>query len=91
MGKDKNLKPQIKYIFDRGGASAVVELQNGYFAYAKHIFKHNEELFDTPEEALYSAMVKNLQTGTNLSNYKSSPYYDYYVKRLKEEYPEYVI
>jgi len=47
--------------------------------------------YETKSEAMYACVVKNLQAGKPLDNYKRSPYYNEYVQRLKIEHPEYII
>lgn len=52
----------------------------------KGITKH-----ETKEDAMYCILLNNLIDGGKLSNFKKSKYYEYYIKRLKIENPEYLI
>ena len=51
----------------------------------------NAQVYNKKEEAQYVLFVKNMKDNSKLSNYKSSPYYDYYIKRAKLENPELLI
>jgi len=43
------------------------------------------------KEARYLAMLCGLKRGKSIENFKRSKYYEYYLERLKEEHPEYII
>lgn len=49
------------------------------------------KLFDTKRDAMFNKLIIDLKAGKPLDNYKRSKYYNYYVKRLKVENPEYLI
>jgi len=95
MGSDKNLKE----IYATKNGNTFVYLEVGDFlipSQFKNYIVHKDDLkadhiFDSKEELKYYSLVLDLKSGKPLSNFKRSKYYKYYISRLKEEYPEYVI
>jgi hypothetical protein len=57
------------------------------------VFKASDyTVFHEKREALYSQMVKRMAKGlTRISNFKGTEHYHYYLERLTEEHPEYLI
>ena len=51
----------------------------------------NYEMFDSKKDAMYTKLIRELDSGKSLSNYKSSKYFKYYCERLKKEHPEFMI
>lgn len=49
------------------------------------------EMFESKKDAMYAKLIKELESGKSLDNYKRSKYYKYYVQRLKKENPEFII
>ena len=43
------------------------------------------------KDANYAQMLQRLDAGKNVDNYKRSPYFDYYLERLRLDRPEYLI
>lgn len=60
-----------------------------------NIYKESKQKFDckclTKKDAKFQSLILQLNSGKDLSNFKSSPYYQYYIERLKNKYPEYLI
>lgn len=81
-----------KYIIDGASVIEVIEVGDNHLVPASVMFdKKDYQLFDTRLDARYYCMLKDLQKGKNIENYKSSKYYQYYIERLKEENPEYLL
>ena len=80
------------FIVVDGDVMSVIEIGDSHFVNAAYVFTVAEPiLFDSREEAMYSKLLQELTCGTPLKNYKSSKYYRYYLKRLAEDNPEYLI
>lgn len=74
------------------GVIEAYDLGDGDFVQVSEKFKcEPSDVFETKFDAYYAHVVRRLQNGTPLSNYKSSKYYNEYVERLKKEHPEYII
>lgn len=58
--------------------------------YTESQIKHDGK-FTNKLDARYFTLIKQLQSGKKLSNFKVSKYFQYYVDRLREENPEYLI
>jgi len=85
-----SLTPQ--YALVSGKVLEVLEYEGEYLAEHRYFFKKNNTLtFDTKEEAMYAKLVQELRCGKSLSNFKGSPYYEYYVEQLKIHNPEYIL
>lgn len=81
-----------KFIIDGASVIEVVEIGDDLLAPAQTIFKRGDyDVYDTRLDARYHSMLRDLQNGKSIYNYKSSKYYKYYIERLKEENPEYII
>lgn len=52
----------------------------------KYTSKHKSK-----KDAMYALFVKRVKSGTPITNFKSSKYYDYYLERASEEHPEILI
>lgn len=100
--KDENELQEInlntQYMLTSGG-DVINVIDLGYnekgkreFIRVDSIFTVNKfELFGSKRDAMYHKLIKELNSGKPLSNFKRSQYYSYYVKRLQKEHPEYVI
>lgn len=55
------------------------------------IMAKKEQFYSKKFDAQYALLLKRLTNGTPLKNYKSSPYYEQYMDRLKKENPEFLI
>ena len=85
-------QPESKFIIDGSSVLEVIEIGDGFLVPSATVFKREKYiLFDSREDARYFCMVQDLKKGKPIEQYKSSKYYQYYLERLKEEYPEYVI
>jgi hypothetical protein len=74
---------------------AYFEVDGYLIPYSSGVCKEDQIPFDTKcyekREAKYNAMLYCLRNGKTINSYKISPYYDYYVERLKKEHPEFLI
>ncbi len=90
------MKPKSKFIITgnkwKQSILAVVEFDDEYFIYEPKFMKKNDTVFyDTKEDAMYHKLILELQKGKSLENFKTSPYYEDYLARLKIKNPEYLI
>lgn len=81
-----------KYAVCNNSIVPVVELENGKYVSVSEIFSlPDKNVFTSKNDALYFQLIEKLGTGTPLNNYKQSKYYNYYIKRLENENPEYLL
>ena len=81
-----------KYIVCGNDVVPVYELANGDLTIAADIFKANDYIVYTNRfDAMYAKLIKDLQRGKSLENYRSSKYYKQYIERIKKENPEFAI
>jgi len=75
------------------GVFGVQVKDGGYYVPDMQQMKKVTQVFDTVEEAFYSNLLLKLDKDINAfeDNYQTSPFFEYYKKRLKIEYPEYLI
>jgi len=85
-------KPKKKYIHIGRRVECVYDLGSHTYAPSASAFvAHGAVLYDDKESAMYGKLIYELSKGKKLSNFRGSKYYEYYVKRLKNEHPEYLI
>lgn len=83
---------ETKFVISNNSMFEAYDLGDGNFVQVGAMLKcEPEDVFDTKFDSHYTYVVRRLQKGTPLSNYKSSKYYNEYVHRLKKEHPEYII
>jgi hypothetical protein len=83
---------ETKFIVDGASVIEVVEVGDGFLVPAINVFQKKEyTLYESRNDARYNCMLEELKKGKDISNYKSSKYFKYYVERLKKEHPEYII
>lgn len=85
-------KPKEKYIIDGGQILPVYDVGNGWLVIATDFYdaaKHT--MYDDRMDAMYAKLVRDMQRGKPLENFKSSKYFKYYIDRLKKENPEFII
>lgn len=86
-----------KYIYHGGSVQSVLDLgineqSKNEFVNVSDVFTvKNPNIFETKKDAMYYKLIIELSNGHKLENYKRSKYYKYYLKRLKNEHPEYLI
>lgn len=86
------MKPEVKYVLNGATVVPVVEVGDEFLVPAHEMFrKENCPVFGSREDARYHCLLKDLEKGKSIENYKSSKYYKYYIERLKEENPEYIL
>lgn len=86
------MKPKEKYVLDGGNVIPVYDVGGGWFVIATEFYDATKyKLYDNRMDAMYDKLVKDLQTGKPIENYRSSKYFKYYIERLKKENPEFVI
>jgi len=86
------MKPETKFIIDGNSVISVVEVGDGYLVPADVIFKKKDnQLYNSREDARFYCMLEQLEKGKDITNFKSSKYYKYYVERLKKDFPEYIL
>jgi hypothetical protein len=86
------MTPKEKYIICGGDVVPVYELSNGDLTIAADVFKASDYIVYTNRfDAMYAKLIKDLQKGKPLENYRSSKYYKQYIERLKKENPEFAI
>lgn len=86
------MKPKEKYVLDGGNVIPVYDVGGGWFVIATEFYDATKyKLYDNRMDAMYDKLVKDLQTGKPIENYRSSKYFKYYIDRLKKENPEFVI
>ena len=86
------MKPKEKYVLDGGNVIPVYDVGGGWFVIATEFYDATKyKLYDNRMDAMYDKLVKDLQTGKPIENYRSSKYYKYYIDRLKKENPEFII
>lgn len=86
------MKPKEKYVLDGGNVIPVYDVGGGWFVIATEFYDATKyKLYDNRMDAMYDKLVKDLQTGKPIENYRSSRYFKYYIDRLKKENPEFVI
>jgi hypothetical protein len=83
---------ETKFIIDGSSVIEVIEIGDGLVVPANVIFEvRNHELFESRKDARYHSMIKELEKGKSIENFKSSKYYKYYLNRLRKDHPEYLI
>jgi len=83
---------QTKYIIDGNVTIEVIEVGEYLVPSANLIYKSSNYVkYDTKLDVMYAKLLRDLSNGKDISNYKSSKYFNYYVERLKEENPEYYL
>lgn len=86
------MKTAMKYIIDGDGVIPVFDVGGGYLVPASNVFpKKDHVVYNDKMDAMYYKLIRDLAKGKPLENYKSSKYFKYYMKRIKEEHPEYAI
>lgn len=85
-------KEREKYILCGKDIVPVYELADGQLIAVGDVFDPKFfKVYTDRKDALYDKLIKDLQNGKPIENYKSSKYYQYYVDRLKKENPEYIL
>lgn len=83
---------KVEFLVHNNSVLEVFNLDNGDFVTVGDKFKApNSPIFDNKEDAMYFKLLRSLEKGKPISNFKSSKYYKYYIERLKKENPEYII
>ena len=86
---------KIIHLLKDGKVKSYFKVGEDLIPYTSGIMKYEDAEFDdefsTLEDARYNALLYQLKRGKNLSDYKVSPYYNYYVGRLSRENPEFLI
>lgn len=92
---DKDISENVVYYTYGKNVEAYFSIGGYLIPYSSTVYKEDELNFDfksnDKKEARFQAMLYAIRNGGSISSYKSSPYYNYYVKRLKKEYPELLI
>lgn len=82
----------IQYIVDGKCVRPIVDIGNGAAVHASEVFSiKDKHLFGTKKDALYAKLINELAEGKSIFNFKSSPYYKYYIERLKQQNPEFIL
>jgi len=85
-------KPETKFILNGANVVPVVEIGDDYLVPADVMFKKEQHtIYESRLDARFFCMLKELEKGKALEDYKKSKYFKYYVERLKKEYQEYII
>lgn len=82
---------EIVYVPNGSGVDELVLLPGGNACHRRDLMRAPYIYYSSRKEALYGQAVSRLHSGVPLSNFKGSPYYSYYIKRLEKEHPEYLI
>ena len=70
----------------------VFDLGNGWCVPVREKMKIGDtRLFPNKNDAMYAKLLKDLEGGKPLKNFRGSKYYAMYCKRLRVENPEYII
>jgi hypothetical protein len=86
------MKPEVRYIINGASVIPVVEVGDDHLVPAHDMIERKDiPVFNSREDARYHCLLRDLENGKSIENYKSSRYYKYYIKRLKEENPEYIL
>jgi hypothetical protein len=81
-----------KYIINGEHVIAVYHVGDNTYTPKTTIFhREPDNVYTNKMDAHYANLIKQLSKGKPLENYKSSKYYDYYIQRLTEDNPEYLI
>lgn len=86
-------KPEISHYFNGSQVVRVVHIKDDYYSFSNAVFKIDDvhNIFLDKNDAMYQQLLHKLNNGTALNNYKGSKYYGYYIERLKNDNPEYLI
>ena len=85
-------EPLTKYIIDNSVVVPVVQVNEEWLVPANTLFNKKDNIvYNSKLDAQYFLMLSNLKKGKSLENYRSSKYYKYYIDRLKDENPEFMI
>lgn len=83
------------HLLKDGNVKSYFKVGEDLIPYTKGIIQYDDaefdKEFDSLEEARYNALLYHLKNGKSLSDYKVSPYYNYYIGRLSREHPEFLI
>ena len=86
---------EVIHLLKNGAVKSYYKVGESLIPYTRGIEKYSEINFDNEytciKEARYNALLFELHKGKRLSDYKVSPYYQYYIERLSEEHPEFLI
>jgi len=83
---------ETKFIIEGNTTLEVVEVGDYLVPAANMMFKSKDyTLYNNKLDVMYAKLIRDLSNGKDMSSYKRSKYYQYYVDRLKEENPEYYI
>lgn len=83
---------KTSFVISGNNVTEVVEYNDYFIPYYNEFFLKSETIsFDTREEAMFQKALSSIIEGKPVEKYKSSKYYDYYLTRLKQDYPEYCI
>lgn len=85
------LMTDTKYINKNNSCLEVVVKGETAYVVSDFFNIKNLPIYDTKEEAMCYKMLKEVQNGKNISNFKASKYYNTYISFLKENYPEHLI
>jgi hypothetical protein len=86
------MKPQTKFIIVSNSVIPIVIINDAYYVPAGEVFElKDNNVYDNKLDAQYTLLIQNLKKGKQLSNYKTSKYFKYYIDRIKDENPEYLI
>jgi hypothetical protein len=93
--KNKELEDTVVYYTKGKHVYAYYNINGTLIPYSSETYveadiKHDAK-FSSMEEARYSTLLLALKSGKPIQNFKSSKYYKYYIKRLKEDNPEYLV
>lgn len=83
---------ETKFVLDGASVIEVIEIGEYLVPAANMILKTaDHQTFESREDARYHCMLEGLKKGKDITTFKSSKYYKYYIERLKKENPEYII
>lgn len=86
------MKPTKQYVVNGNVVIEVFKINDEYMIYDPHYIKvNNSIIYDNKGDAMYAKLIVELASGKDIKNFKPSPYYKDYIKRLKIENPEYLI
>ena len=84
--------PETKYVLIHGEVTEVVDLGNNLYTPPHSLMSvPPNQVFSDRREAMFQKALLEIKKGKSYTNFKVSKYYKYYLERLRQDHPEFLI
>lgn len=84
-------KPAEKYVVIADQLIPIADFGDWGCPMSSIISLQDADVFESREEANYYKMVKRLDKGVSIDNYRNSKYFQYYKEKLEKDHPEHLL